>query len=328
MPTSRRQPQQVRESRWCQWWIYDWDGYNHTPAATAYHDQLIAKLDGLVAQELAQCESGRYATETQPEPVLRLAVASRLDGARGGGNTSGGNASSGIEARLSVPFGAAAGDDDNGDTGDCSGGAGPGTLPRELFVVATGFDYLLHQPTTVDSNFRWEFDDMRENIPPEAYFALYDRKLVFYRWGTHWIGGVRLVADQVADLWVHFDPVPIPDALAARVDPQQPLDYAVAPNMGYVYFAASMEVLHEESGLVYRRSVYGANQPLDYMGMYSQWPEHWLVDKDADGIIRHHNFVWGHLMPHTYGGEMGLGLPGYGTFTMRYILRRWYYDRY
>lgn len=52
-------------------------------------------------QQWSSCESGRYAGQTQPEPGLRLTVASRL---AGGGIKHDDSASSGIAARLTVPF--------------------------------------------------------------------------------------------------------------------------------------------------------------------------------------------------------------------------------
>ena len=61
-------------------------------ANTAYQQQY---------QQWSSCESGRYAGQTQPEPGLRLAVASRL---AGGGIVRDDSASNGISARISVPF--------------------------------------------------------------------------------------------------------------------------------------------------------------------------------------------------------------------------------
>ena len=58
-------------------------------ANTAYQQQY---------QQWSSCESGRYAGQTQPEPGLRLAVASRL---AGGGIVRDDSASNGISARLS-----------------------------------------------------------------------------------------------------------------------------------------------------------------------------------------------------------------------------------
>lgn len=106
---------EVRQQRDCDWWIYDWQNVDfywlfgnnywwiqpqpdHSPLARRYYDQVVSDLNNATSQAYSQCESRHYASQSQPEPGLRLTVSSRLD--RGAATRGSTTESSGIEARL------------------------------------------------------------------------------------------------------------------------------------------------------------------------------------------------------------------------------------
>ncbi len=324
---------EVRQQRICDWWVFDWpdtDYYwlfgnqywanhplpDHSPLARHYYDRLTGELDAAISAAYQQCENRHYAIPSGSEEGLRLMLSSRLDG---GHAMRAGSARQGIEARLSVPF-------------------APGSTPpipivcpllqRELFAHPVAFDYTIHSPA--NSNFRW---DLRNPTPlePEPYFELYGRTLRFSgNVGAQYLGELHLVADRIADLWVHFEQRPIPASVAGRVDARQPLSYQVSPGAGYFGIAAAIELTHLESGQIWSGSVYGADHAPGEMTPYNGWPSAWEpMSIDAGGVIRHQNIdmsFWASTLD-----PDATGLPGVGTYRLRYILLAYGYqtfDRY
>lgn len=313
----------VRQQRDCDWWIYDWPGVDfywlfgnsywwiqpqpdHSPLARRYYDQVVSDLNNATSQAYSQCESRHYALQSESESGLRLTVSSRLD--RGGVTRGSSTESSGIEARLSVPF---------------AGGTNPPPptpcpmLRRELFAKPVDFNYVLHGPG--GGNFRWEWRD-QQAVTPDPYFELYGRTMKFTgSSGSQFLGSLHLVIDKLADLWVRFEGRPIPASVADRVDPDQPLNYQITPGGGYFNIAAVIEVLHVESGQIWSSSVHGSNYAPGYMPGYGWWPNGWeAMSMDANGVIRHYNvdwFYWINTIDPT-----NTGLPMTGTYRMRYIL--------
>ncbi|MDQ1303592.1 MAG: hypothetical protein QG595_1575, partial [Pseudomonadota bacterium] len=288
---------EVRQQRDCDWWIYDWSSVDfywlfgnnywwiqpqpdHSPLARRYYDQVISELNNATSQAYNQCESRHYASQSEPEPGLRLTVSSRLD--RGGVRRGSSNEPSGIEARLSVPF--AAGTNPPPPT-PCP------MLRRELFAKPADFSYVLHGPG--GGNFRWEWRD-QQTVTPDPYFELYGRTLKFSgSSGSQFLGSLHLIIDRLADLWVRFESRPIPSAVADRVDPVQQLSYQVSTGVGYFGIASVIEVLHVESGQIWYQSVHGSNYSPGQMTTYSWWPSGWeQMSMDANGIIRHYNVDW------------------------------------
>lgn len=318
--------EEVRQSRECDWWIYDWpstDFYwlfgawwmqpqpDHSPLARRYYDQLTAELDNAVSQAYNRCESRHYATQSAPGPGVRLTVSSRLGRA---GVRRGKTRAEGIEARLSVPF--------------ATEMAPPPPAPcpmlrRELFTKPVGFDYVLHGPG--GGNFRWEWRD-QQTITPDPYFNLYGRTLRFSgSVGSQFLGSLHLVIDRVADLWVRFESRPIPAAVTDRVDPAQPLSYQISAGVGYFGIAGVVEVVHLESGQIYSASVHGPSYPVGQMTTYNWWPSGWeQMSMDENGIIRHHNVDWFYWINTL--DPASIGLPTTGTYRMRYILLAYGYQ--
>lgn len=326
---------EVRQQRDCDWWIYDWPGVDfywlfgnsywwiqpqpdHSPLARRYYDQVVSDLNNATSQAYNRCESRRYASQPEPEPGVRLTVASRLDrGAHLGGGARGSSTGpSGIEARLSVPF--AEGTNPPPPT-PCP------MLRRELFAEPVGFDYVLHGPG--GGNFRWEWRD-QQAVTPDPYFDLYGRTLKFSgSSGSQFLGSLHLVIERVVDLWVRFESRPIPAAVADRVDPAQALSYRVSAGVGYFGFAAVIEVLHVESGQVWYQSVHGPNYSPGQMTTYSWWPNGWeQMAMDANGIIRHYNVDLSYSL-NTFD-PASIGLPTTGTYRMRYILLAYGYQTF
>lgn len=321
---------EVRRSRECDWWIYDWPGVDfywlfgngywwmqpqpdHSPLARRYYDQLTGDLNDAVNQAYNQCESRHYATQSEPKPGMRLTVSSRLGRA---GARRDENRPRGIEARLSVPFAA-------GTTppppAPCP------MLPRELFSRPVGFDYVLHGPG--GGNFRWDWRD-QPTITPDPYFELYGRTLRFSgSVGSQFLGNLHLVIDRLADLWLRFESRPIPTAVADRVDPAQPLSYQVSQGVGYFGFAAVIEVVHLESGQIYSASVHGPNYSPGQMTAYNWWPSGWeQMSMDANGIIRHYGVDWS--IPIYAIDPTNTGLPATGTYRMQVILLAYGYQTF
>ncbi|MCX8016675.1 MAG: hypothetical protein N2690_02045, partial [Rhodocyclaceae bacterium] len=323
--------EEVRRRYPCDVWVYDWpnvdfywlSGYMYpgmqpqpdfSPLARLYYDHIKIMLDNATSQAYSQCESRHYASQSEQEPGLRLTVSSRLD--RGGVTRNSSTDSSGIEARLSVPF---------------AGGTTPPPptpcpmLRRELFAKPVDFDYVLHGPA--GGNFRWEWHDPQP-VTPDPYFALYGRTLKFYgRSGSDYLGRLHLVIDRLVDLWVRFENRPIPAAVRDRVDPAQPLSYWVSKGVGYFGIAAVIEVTHLESGQIWYQSVHGPNYPAGQMTPYAWWPSGWnQMSMDENGVIRHHgvDLSWD-LSPIDPGT---IGLPTVGTYRMRYILLAYGYQTY
>lgn len=322
---------EVRQQRDCDWWIYDWQNVDfywlfgnnywwiqpqpdHSPLARRYYDQVVSDLNNATSQAYSQCESRHYASQSEPEPGLRLSIASRLD--RGGVTRGSSTESSGIEARLSVPF---------------AGGSTPPPptpcpmLRRELFAKPVDFNYVLHGPG--GGNFRWEWRD-QQTVTPDPYFELYGRTLKFSgSSGSQFLGSLHLIIDRVADLWVRFESRPIPAAVADRVDPAQPLSYQVSTGGGYFGIAAVIEMTHLESGQIWYQSVHGSNYSPGQMTTYSWWPSGWeQMSMDANGIIRHYNVDWFYWFNTI--DPASIGLPTTGTYRMRYILLAYGYQTY
>ncbi|MDQ1315652.1 MAG: hypothetical protein QG662_1761, partial [Pseudomonadota bacterium] len=322
---------EVRQQRDCDWWIYDWSSVDfywlfgnnywwiqpqpdHSPLARRYYDQVISELNNATSQAYNQCESRHYASQSEPEPGLRLTVSSRLD--RGGVRRGSSNEPSGIEARLSVPF--AAGTNPPPPT-PCP------MLRRELFAKPADFSYVLHGPG--GGNFRWEWRD-QQTVTPDPYFELYGRTLKFSgSSGSQFLGSLHLIIDRLADLWVRFESRPIPSAVADRVDPVQQLSYQVSTGVGYFGIASVIEVLHVESGQIWYQSVHGSNYSPGQMTTYSWWPSGWeQMSMDANGIIRHYNVDWFYWFNTI--DPASIGLPTTGTYRMRYILLAYGYQTY
>lgn len=322
--------EEVRQQRDCDWWIYDWPGVDfywlfgnnywwiqpqpdHSPLARRYYDQVTSELNNATSQAYNQCESRHYASQSEPEPGVRLTVSSRLDR---GGIRRGSTESSGIGARLSVPFAAGT---NPPPPAPCP------MLRRELFVKPVDFNYVLHGPG--GGNFRWEWRD-QQAVTPDRYFELYGRTLKFSgSSGSQFLGSLHLVIDRVADLWVRFESRPIPAAVADRVDPTQPLSYQVSTGGGYFGIAAVIEVLHVESGQIYSVSVHGSNYSPGQMTSYNWWPSGWeTMSMDANGVIRHYNVDWFYWINTL--DPANIGLPTTGTYRMRYILLAYGYQTY
>jgi hypothetical protein len=222
------------------------------------------------------------------------------------------NQRSGLGARLSLPF--------KSDATQPSPNPTPTPcqkLPRELFAEPVDFSYHIYGPA--GDNFRWEWRD-QQTITQDPYFALYDRTMRFTgSIGSQFLGGVHLVVDKMADLWVRFENRPIPASVADRVDLTQPINHQVSTGVGYFGIAAVLEVMHLESGAIYSASVHGADKSVGYMQTWNWWPQGWeTMTMDADGVIRHYNVDWFYWIntidPAT------IGLPITGTYRMRYIL--------
>ncbi len=320
---------EVRRSRECDWWIYDWPGVDfywlfgngywwmqpqpdHSPLARRYYDQVTSDLNNAVSQAYNQCESRHYATQSEPKPGLRLTVSSRLGRA---GVRHGESRARGIEARLSVPFTA----------GTTLPPAPCPMLPRELFSKPVGFDYVLHGPG--GGNFHWDWRD-QPTITPDPYFELYSRTLRFSgSVGWQSLGNLHLVIDRLADLWLRFESRPIPPAVADRVDPAQPLSYQVSQGVGYFGIAAVIEVVHLESGQIWYQSVHGPNYSPGQMTAYNWWPSGWeQMSMDANGIIRHHGVDWS--IPIHAIDPANAGLPATGTYRMQVILLAYGYQTF
>lgn len=319
---------EVREQRSCDWWVYDWantDFYwlfgnqywwiqpqpDHSPLARRYYDQLTGELNNGVSQSFGSCESRRYPSQDTPKSGLHLSISSRLGhgGIRRSDSAGGGN-NGGVSTQLSVPF---------------SPGSAPPPPPpqpcpdvrRELFSNPVDFGYVIHGPG--GGNIRWEWRD-QQTIPVDPYFELYERTMKFTgSSGSQFLGSLHLVIDRLADLWVRFEPRPIPAAVADRVDPNQPLSYQISTGGGYFNIAVVIEVLHVESGQIYSSSVHGSNYAPGYMPGYGWWPNGWeTMSMDANGVIRHYNvdwFYWINTIDPT-----NTGLPLTGTYRLRYIL--------
>lgn len=343
--------QEVHQQRPCDWWIYDWpntDYYwlfgnyywwvqpqpDYSPLASLYYNQITGELNNATSQAVNSCESRRYVTQPQSEGV-QIQVASRLDA--GLLTHVGSVLDSGYKTTLTVPFNPDAGNSTGGNdhAGDCTGGTGGGgtgggtggggtggggtgyMIPREMFSKPIGFGAVLHGPG--GGNFRWEWRD-QQTITPDPYFELYSRTMKFTgNGGAQFLGGLHLVIDKLADLWVEFESRPVPVSAAHRVDPNQSLSYQVSTGVGYFGIAAVIEVLHVESGQIYSASVHGTNQSVGYMTPWNWWPSGWeTMSMDAGGVIRHYNvdwFYWFNTLD-----PASIGLPTIGTYRMRYIL--------
>jgi len=319
---------EVRQQRGCDWWIYDWQNVDfywlfgssywwmqpkpdHSPLARRYYDRVVNDLNNATSQAYSQCESRHYASQSEPEPGLRLTVSSRLD--RGGVTRGSTTESSGIGARLSVPF---------------AGGSTPPPptpcpmLRRELFTNPVDFNYVLHGPGS--GNFRWEWRD-QQNVTSDPYFGLYGRRMRFSGGVPQFLGFVHLVIDRLVDLWVRFESRPIPAAVADRVDPDQPLSYQVSTGGGYFGIAAVREVIHLESGHVSYMSVHGPDHAPSQLQTYSAWQNGWSnMSADANGIIRHGNVDLSYPMATLE--PVPSGMPADGTFRIRYILLAYGYQ--
>ena len=323
-----RAQEEVRRSRACDWWVFDWPGTDfywlfgnnywwvqpqpdHSPLARRYYDQLTAGINSAIGQEVANCESRRYASQEEPVEGVRLAVSSRL----AGGTAGSGDRPRGIETRLSVPFAS------NGTPGDpppCP------SIPRELFTKPVDFGYVLHGPG--GGNFRWEWRD-QQTVTPDPYFEHYGRTLRFTgSGGSNFLGSLHFVIDRLADLWVRFEGRPIPAAITDRVDPDQPLNCQITTGGGFFNIAAVVELLHVESGQIWSTSVHGNYAP-GYLPSYGWWPNGWeTMSMDENGVIRHYNvdwFYWINTIDPT-----NTGLPTTGTYRMRYILLAYGYQTY
>lgn len=313
---------EVRRQYRCAWWIYDWPstdpewlfGSDYSPLARNYFNALAGGLNDTIGDAVVSCEARRYASPT-PAEGLRLQVVSRLAGSVVDRDSS--TTRAGQQATLSVPF--RPGNDDDPDDDDCtsSGNPGGGPVPRELFMRPVDFGYVLHGPG--GGNFRWDWRD-RQTIAPDPYFELYGRTLKFSGgYGSQFLGSLHLVIDKLADLWVRFEPRPVPAALAGRVDPEQPLRYEVSRGGGYFNIVAVIEVLHLESGQIHSVSVHGPNLPPGHLPGWGRWPDGWdAMSSDAGGVIRHYNVDWFYWLNTV--DPANTALPKTGTYRMRYIL--------
>lgn len=310
----------------------------YSPLARGYYDQITGELNAAISQSVSRCEA-RPLVSDSPAVGLNIRVAASLDGSAAGHSDA--RADAGLATRLSVPFNPDSGADgspddpyactgDGGSGGD-GGGSGAGTppwVPLELFMEPIDFGYVIYGPG--GGNYRWEWRDPPNPLPAEdPYFMHYARTLRFFAGSvTTSLGSLHLVIDQMADLWLRFQPRPIPPVLAERVDLNQALRYEVSPGGGYFNIAAAIEVRHVESGLVYSRSLHGNYAP-GYLPSYGGWPNGrgWEnMAPDASGVIRHHHVDVAYSI-NTLDPAV-IGLPLTGTYRMRYILLAVGYQTY
>lgn len=313
---------EVQRQRACDWWIFGWPavdfdwlfGHNkagqtplpdHSPLARSYYEQLSAAIQADIAQALSQCEQRHQAAQTDPKPGLRLSVASRL--AQGRAVSASAKRPGRVQTRLSVPFA----------PNSTPPPAACPLLRRELFSEPVEFGYTVYGPG--DGNFRWEWRD-RQAPQLDPHFDLYGRTLRFS--GAvlpQFLGQLHLLADRVADLWVRFEPRPLPPEVIARVDPAQPLSYELSPGSGYFGIAAVIELWHLDSGQIGFMSIHGTDHAPGQLSAPGAWPSGWdSMAMDAQGLIRHHGadlpFALWTLDP------AALGLPTTGRYRLRYLL--------
>lgn len=320
--TWERSRDEVQRQRACDWWIFGWPaldfdwvlGYgkagqtpltDHSPLARSYYEQLSAAIQAEIAQTLSQCEQRHQAAQTDPKPGLRLSVASRL--AQGRAVSASDKHPRRVQTRLTVPFA----------PNSTPPPAACPLLRRELFSEPVEFGYTVYGPG--DGNFRWEWRD-RQAPQLDPTFELYGRTLRFS--GAvlpQFLGQLHLLADRVADLWVRFEPRPLPPEVMARVDPAQPLSYELSPGSGYFGIAAVIELWHLDSGQIGFMSIHGADHAPGQLSAPGAWPGGWdVMAMDAQGLIRHHGadlpFALWTLDP------AALGLPTTGRYRLRYLL--------
>lgn len=314
---------EVRRQRHCEWWLYDWPGTDyywlfgnsypwmqpkpeHSPLARRYYDERSAEHNNAISQSVSSCESRRYPEQDAGTPGVRLRVASRLKGS-GAHVSDGGDGQTGLSTPLSVGFA----------QGNTTPPPPCQSVPRELFENPVGFNYVLYGPG--NGNFRWELRDAQE-LTPDPWFALYGRTLKFSGSnGAQFIGGLHLVIDQLADLWVRFEPRPIPAAVADRVDPEQALQFQISTGSGYFNIAVVVELLHVESGQIHSASIHGSSYSPGQLPGYGWWPSGWeAMAMDAEGVIHHHNVDWFYWISTI--DPASVGLPITGTYRLRYIL--------
>ncbi|MEO1752011.1 hypothetical protein [Thiofaba sp. EF100] len=322
--TWEKAEREARQRHGCDLWVLDWPavdqdwvlgapsyGNRVSELARSYYYQVVRKIDDAMRQAYSQCVESHYASPSSKGQGLRIAVSTRLG--RGAAMRVGSPGSKGIAARLSVPFSANA---TSQPPTPCP------MLPRELFSEPIDFDYTIH--LSGGGNIRWELTQWKTEQAP--YFALYDRTL--------WIAGVqglehetsgqvRLVFEQVVDLWVRFAQRPIPDSAADRIDPAQPLTYQLSESPGFFGIAAVVEVMHMESGQIASRNII----PMLKAGKMSDnlWPISWnKMSIDDDGVIRHGNvdFNFSILTPSHEWFEP----KSYGTYHLRVILLAYGYQ--
>lgn len=316
--TWERARDEVRRSRSCDWWVFDWPGVDfgwlfgnpYSPLARGYYDHVVGDLEAAIGQAYSQCESRRIAQPPGYKPGLRLALSSRLAG--GAIARERGNKPNGLDARLSVSFAPAS----TPPVNTCP------MLPRELFTEPMGFDATIHGPG--GGNIRWEVSD-QQPILTDPYFEHYGRPLRMYPYpdGANWAGVIHLIFERVVDLRVSFAPRPIPAAVADRVDPNQPLTYDISEGDGFFAIAAVIEVTHLESGQIASRNIVPSLEP----GQMSRnlWPSNWRsMSMGSDGFIRHGNVDLPFALD--LSSPQYFGLPNVGTYRMRYLLLAYGYQ--
>jgi hypothetical protein len=317
---------EVRLQRRCDWWIFDWPNFDRdwlfgntywwiqpplrqSPLAYHYYSQLTNDLNTQISQAQASCESRRYPGQSTPPPGMRLNVSSRLQqGSRSQARSEKSGERTELSTRLSVGF---------------APGSGPQPptpcqpIPRELFECPVDFDYTLYGPA--NDNFRWELRDAQP-LTPDAYFELYGRTLKFNGSNTtQLLGGLHLIIDRVADLRVRFESRQIPPVITGRVDPNQALSYQVSTGNGFFNIAAIVELQHIESGQIHSASIHGPDYAPGQMPGYGWWPDGWAaMSMDANGVIQHHHIDWFYWINTI--DPASRGLPGTGTYRLRYIL--------
>lgn len=301
--------QSIRDKRPCDRWLESWADVDpqRTPLAISYEHQIQTQIEQDISDAIDRCEQQRLASEPQ-STGLSIRISSALAGSMQSVSTS--DTTSAPTTKLSVAFSPM--DSDS----PCP------MLPRELFMESVSFNVQVYGGA--NGNMAWTLENP-VSIQPDPYFELYGRPLRFLGpAGDQYLGQLTLTINHVVDLAVQFAAHPIPAEVADRVDPDQPLRYAVSTGSGYFNIAAVFELTHLDSGAMVYHSIHG-DPSAGYLPPWSQWPSGWnSMSPNQQGVIEHGGFSSSFLL--MAPDPAIVGLPSDGDFLIRVILLTFGYD--